>query len=239
MKNWALIFLLNFNLFLAQNNQAVFNKANHFYKANNYFEALQQYQILENKNAYSVELYYNIGNCFFQTKNFTQALFNYQKALLINPNHQNSLKNTLFINQKLNIASENFNPLTTNDFFYYYAKFLPLGAWFFIGFVAAIVSVLYFKKQQKNKALVVFLCFIIAFIAVITYQIKENRKFGIVFKSTKLFDNINHKKTIQEIKEGTKIEVLSESETDYQILHSENNNAYLNKNEVKIIQLPQ
>lgn len=54
------------------------------YKKGNYQQAIRDYEELLKKGP-SVELYYNLGNAYYRTDNITQAVLNYERALLLSP----------------------------------------------------------------------------------------------------------------------------------------------------------
>ena len=54
------------------------------YAHEHYQKAAQQYEQLLKKGV-SSELYYNLGNCYYRMDNFTQAVLNYERALMLSP----------------------------------------------------------------------------------------------------------------------------------------------------------
>jgi len=51
------------------------------------------YESILDKNYQSSELYFNLGNCFFQKKEWGKTILNYERALLITPNETAILHN--------------------------------------------------------------------------------------------------------------------------------------------------
>ncbi len=58
--------------------------ADNEYKKGNYQQAIKEYEELLKKGA-SVKLYYNLANAYYRTDNITQAVLNYERALLLSP----------------------------------------------------------------------------------------------------------------------------------------------------------
>ena len=54
------------------------------YAHEHYQKAAQQYEQLLKKGV-SSELYYNLGNCYYRMDNFTKAVLNYERALMLSP----------------------------------------------------------------------------------------------------------------------------------------------------------
>jgi len=73
--------------------QSIFQSANEAFSNKNYDQAIQLYESILNKNLHSSELYFNLGNCFFQKKEWGKTILNYERALLIAPNDTAILQN--------------------------------------------------------------------------------------------------------------------------------------------------
>jgi tetratricopeptide (TPR) repeat protein len=89
-----LLFLLLFVSQLSWANTG-FEAGNDWYKKGEYNKAIQAYQsVLENKQE-SADLYFNLGNCYYKLNKVAPAIYNYEKALYLNPTDleiQNNLK---------------------------------------------------------------------------------------------------------------------------------------------------
>jgi len=83
MKNIVYFLLLTSHLFFGQSN---FDKANMSYKKGNYSEAISQYQAILKTKKHAPELYFNLANCYYKLNKVAPAIYNYEKALLLNPN---------------------------------------------------------------------------------------------------------------------------------------------------------
>ena len=64
-------------------NQSLFNKANKEYEDKKYKTAISLYEDILKKGLESSELYYNIGNCYYKTEDWANAIWNYEKSLQI------------------------------------------------------------------------------------------------------------------------------------------------------------
>ena len=99
MKNSLYIFLLISQTFWAQ---TAFDKGNNLYQKGNYQEAITVYESVVNSGQQSAELYFNLGNCFYKLNKVAPAIFNFEKALLLNPN-DTEIQNNLSFAQKMTI----------------------------------------------------------------------------------------------------------------------------------------
>ncbi|HOV11122.1 MAG TPA: tetratricopeptide repeat protein [Bacteroidales bacterium] len=69
----------------AADNKDIIARANQAYTEGKYAEAVELYQQLVKNNFQSSELFYNLGNAYFKTKDYPSALLYYEKAKKLNP----------------------------------------------------------------------------------------------------------------------------------------------------------
>ncbi|WP_310554648.1 tetratricopeptide repeat protein [Flavobacterium sp.] len=91
-------------LFLSQTiwAQSAFEKGNTLYQNGSYNEAITVYENILKSGQQSAELYFNLGNCYYKQNNVAPAIFNFEKALLLNPNDA-EIQNNLAFAQKMTI----------------------------------------------------------------------------------------------------------------------------------------
>ncbi|MEO8516548.1 MAG: tetratricopeptide repeat protein, partial [Flavobacterium sp.] len=99
MKNIVYIFLLFTQTFWAQ---SAFEKGNDLYQKGKYEEAVSSYESLVKSGQQSAELYFNLGNSYYKINKVAPAVFNFEKALLLNPNDSETQNNLAFA-QKMTI----------------------------------------------------------------------------------------------------------------------------------------
>ena len=100
MKKILYIFLLTTQILFAQNGS--FESGNALYQKGNYQEAVTSYESVLKTKKHSAELYFNIGNCYYKMNKVAPAIYNYEKALLLNPD-DTEIQNNLKFAQKLQI----------------------------------------------------------------------------------------------------------------------------------------
>ncbi|HNZ41936.1 MAG TPA: tetratricopeptide repeat protein [Bacteroidales bacterium] len=69
----------------AADNKEIIARANQAYTEEKYTEAIELYQQVVKNNFQSSELYYNLGNAYFKTKDYPSALLYYEKAKKLDP----------------------------------------------------------------------------------------------------------------------------------------------------------
>ncbi len=99
MKRLLFIFLLITQTFFAQNS---FKVANKLYQKGNFEAAITSYESILKSKKQSAELYYNLGNCYYKLNKVAPAIYNFEKALLLDPNDKD-IQNNLRFAQKLQI----------------------------------------------------------------------------------------------------------------------------------------
>src|ERR1700737_1447555 len=70
-----------------------FEKANQENAAGHFKEAISGYEALAQKQEYSPNLFYNLGNAYFRTKDFGKAILNYERALALDRHHPEAAAN--------------------------------------------------------------------------------------------------------------------------------------------------
>ena len=72
---------------------AAFTKANDQFAQGHFPEAIQLYQELVRSGDWSAALFYNLGNAYFRTADFSHAILNYNRALALEPRHPEATAN--------------------------------------------------------------------------------------------------------------------------------------------------
>ena len=96
-----LIFILS--LFICSQNFAseqVFEKGNIQYANENYSLAISLYDSILKSGSESSELYYNLGNCYYKTNDWANAIWHYEKSLQLN-NNEKTIHNLEFAKLKI------------------------------------------------------------------------------------------------------------------------------------------
>lgn len=96
MKKFLLILLLTCQIVSAQSPDKLFEKGNEHYKLEQYDLALKSYQQIESLGFISSELFYNLGNCYYKLNEVAPAIYNYEKALMIDPLNEDASNNLIF-----------------------------------------------------------------------------------------------------------------------------------------------
>ncbi|MFM1753281.1 MAG: hypothetical protein RLZZ236_220 [Bacteroidota bacterium] len=82
--------------------QSGFEKGNVLYQKGQYEQAIQAYESVLDSHQQSVELYFNLGNCYYKLNKVAPSIYNYEKALVLAPEDADITNNLKFA-QKLTI----------------------------------------------------------------------------------------------------------------------------------------
>ena len=96
MKKILFFLLFVSTVITAQTADELFQKANALYQENKFEEAIKMYEKIETKGVTSSALYYNIANCYYKLNKVAPTIYNYEKALKINPLNEDALNNLVF-----------------------------------------------------------------------------------------------------------------------------------------------
>ena len=77
---------------IAQPN-AEFAKANQEYAQGNFKEAIASYEALVRADQWNANLFYDLGNAYFRTRDFGRAILNYERALALDNHHPEATAN--------------------------------------------------------------------------------------------------------------------------------------------------
>ncbi len=247
MKNLVYLFILITQVFFAQTG---LENGNTLYNQGNYQEAIDVYEtIVYRSKKQSPELYFNIANCYYKLNKVAPTIYNYEKALLLNPDFE-AAKNNLEIAKKLQIDDikviekvgiskllQNF----TSTFHY------DTWAWIAIGFgmLFLLFFILYYFSEASlikrllfsGMLVVLFLLLISVSCAIFEKSNSENNKQAIVFAevTSLLLSPKSSSKEIMKLHEGTKVFVLASEKSLMKVQLTDGVMGWIDGNSVKEI----
>ena len=96
IKTFIFLLVLSTNSVFSQTLDSLFVTANNLYKEGNIEQAIETYRKIESQNKISSELYYNLGNCYYKLNKVGPSIYNYEKALQIDPLNEDVKNNLIF-----------------------------------------------------------------------------------------------------------------------------------------------
>jgi len=204
--------------------RSAFNKANQAYTAGNYEMAIDSYKQVLKTDMRSPETYFNLGNSYYKLNQVGPAIYNYEKALLLDPDNTDILNNLQFAKQMRIDAVEALPENEIESQVTSIAKSLSIDEWAYLSVILMIIAVLlfvlyYYSNTARKKRLFFLLMLLFAISTVISIVIGfyaqnnlNDKQYAIVYVTE--FTTREEPKTNSTasfvIHEGTKVEVLEE-----------------------------
>ena len=79
----------------------LFVQGNRYYDNGDYENAAREYQKILDRGIHNSEVYFNLGNSFYKLNKLGGAILNYERALRLNPNGPDILKNLDFVKSQI------------------------------------------------------------------------------------------------------------------------------------------
>ena len=97
--------IAGFQLLLPQSraDEAAVSAANNLYETGHYTEAVQIYEQLIDQGYRDSAIFYNLGNTYFQQKDYARAILNYRRASLLEPRDRHIQDNLELAQEKANL----------------------------------------------------------------------------------------------------------------------------------------
>ena len=70
-----------------------FAKANQEYAQGHFTEAIASYEALVRLGQWNANLFYDLGNAYFRTRDFGRAILNYERAIALDQHHPEATAN--------------------------------------------------------------------------------------------------------------------------------------------------
>lgn len=242
-----LYILLIFSSFSFAQSDALFKKANNLYNAEDYKQAIATYEQLLSTKEHSSELYFNLGNAHYKLNQLAESIYNYEKALQLNPSDEDTRVNLAFANnQKIDkidsIPLSGFNKIINEVINNYH-----FDVWAIVTIVAMFIFIVLlggylFSMGTRIKRLFFIIATVTFFIGITTlifaYQQEENATknvYAIVFEKesqVKTDPKLNSDQAFV-LHEGTKVKVLESFDGWVKIKITNGSMGWIDSKEIK------
>lgn len=204
--------------------------ADNAYNTGDYALAVEIYEKCIKEQGESADLYYNLGNAYYKdSMQLGKAILNYERALKLNPDHEDAIHNLEFANSK--IADE----VTPDSEFFllqwidYFVSFLSINTWTILGlasFVVMLLAILLFLFSESigmrktgffGAIALLFVCIIANLSAWrIDHNLNNSKSAIILSPSVEVRSGPDESSTLLFIlHEGTKVNIVSEELNDW------------------------
>jgi tetratricopeptide (TPR) repeat protein len=247
MRSLLYLLVFTFSSFLAQGQNSdevgydAFAKANQAYTAENFKVAIKYYQEVLDQKVHSVETYFNLANAYYKNNEVGPAIYYYEKALQLDPDHVDVLNNLSYAHQlridAIEPLPENSLGNAVNSAF----STFEVDEWAWLSIVFVLIALLcfalyYYAITAAKKRLFFVLTILFVMVTMLSigagwYQMKEADKdrFGIIMEA-EFTTREEPKKTAAPgfvIHEGTKIQILEQYQEWSRIALENGNKAWI------------
>ena len=225
-----------------------FEKANELYRNSFYTEAIEIYESIEQSGAISAELYYNLGNTYYKTNEVAASIYNYEKALQLNPANKEDILTNLTYAKRMTIdviealpktflqrVEANFVATITYDQWAFWAVISAfLTAVFFLLFYFSFVP---FQKRLYfiGSSIAVILMIVTLSFSFLQYTKVQNTREAILFTAKVGVKNAPSQisEEVFELHEGTKVTIIDSVAVWLQIKLADGKKGWLLTEDVK------
>ena len=246
MKIFKYLLLLSYSLLWANPS---FDKGNDAYQKGDYENAILHYQKVISENQESCDLYFNLANAHFKMNHVAEAIFYYEKALLISPRDEDIRNNLAFAKTK---TVDDIKELPKVGFEKWVQKLTGLFHYNTWGKIAVGFSVLfvlfflgyYFSETSLSKRIFFIGLFMIPFFAIISISagffekhVDEKEQPAIIFSKEVSVKNEPREKAIEAfvLHEGTKVYILETLDNWYKIQLTDETEGWIQEEHLKEI----
>ncbi len=221
MKKIILVLLILLPMF-AHSQQTEWNAAAKAYAEKDYQQAAVLYESLFEYGT-SADLYYNYANTQFKVDSLAKAILYYERALKLDPSHEDAKFNLEFVNMKITDRIDVLEPFFLSSWLSLLELCFTSNAWaymsvvFFVTFLSLLLFYLFSKsrlirKVSFFKALVVLLLFVVSFTYSLTTKSSEIEQAAAIVMSGVVSVKSSPADSGTELfvlHEGTKVEIRS------------------------------
>ena len=135
------IFLLFVCLFCSTSIDATnVDNANKAYKEKRYQQAIKDYELLL-RTQRTASLYYNLGNAYYRTGNYTKAILNYERAAKINPSDCDIKFNLQFVRAQLKDGFIDEDESFLMTWYKSIINVMSIDCWAILGIISIIIAI--------------------------------------------------------------------------------------------------
>ncbi|WP_177761590.1 tetratricopeptide repeat protein [Flavobacterium sp. I3-2] len=210
----------------------VFDEANALYEQKNYEVAIEKYESLVDKNYQAEAVYFNLGNAYYQLQQVAPSIYNYKKALKINPDNTAAKTNLKFADKMKLDEFDKKIKLNSSQITHNTIGFFDMNEWGITAIVAIFLILIsfvifYFSQNPTVKKVFFTLQIVLGFVTIISIvsafseqSFQKSERYAIVFNeevSLKVEPRTSAKNA-QIIHEGTEVFIEEETTKWYKVI---------------------
>lgn len=244
MKNIFYLLLLFTQVFWAQD---AFEKANRLYQKDKFQEAIAEYETILNTKNHAAEVYFNLGNAYYKLNKIAPSIYNYEKALQLNPNYEDAKNNLRFAQ---NMTIDEIKPIervgfgkTIENFTskHSYDDWGKIAIGFSVAFLLFFIAYYFLSNTTLKRIFFIGMFFaLLGMVASVSFAFSEkkrieNDKPAIIF-AEKVVAKATPKDSAKDsftLHEGTKVQILQVANEWLKIQLSDERIGWITKDAIK------
>lgn len=210
----------------------VFDEANALYEQKNYEAAIEKYESLVDKNYQAESVYFNLGNAYYQLQQVAPSIYNYKKALKINPDNTAAKTNLKFADKMKLDEFDKKIKLNSSQITHNTIGFFNQNEWASVAVTSTFLILIsfvifYFSQNPTVKKVFFTLQIVLGFVTIISIvsafseqSFQKSERYAIVFNeevSLKVEPRTSAKNA-QIIHEGTEVFIEEETTKWYKVI---------------------
>jgi len=237
------LFLLVPLVSIAQDDTGELKNALAAYNAEDYKSAIITFQNLEKKGYASDELFFNLASACFKNDRLAEAVLYYEKALKLNPRHQESKTNLEIVNNLRDSEISAIPDFFLMQWWWIFYSFCSSSVWLVLSIIVLIAALYFFYRRlfisKGLKSSLYCLCFfglsILSLLASRSrYSDMFKTKYLVNIEATSLHAGPNEQsKVVMEITAGEKLQIKDQLGDWYQVFLINKEQGWINSNVVK------
>lgn len=250
MKKLVILILLACAPVFSQSAGKLFDEANELYRKDKFEEAAELYErIVSQKKVHSAAVYFNLANSYYKLNRIAPAVYNYERALLLDPSDAD-IRTNLGFAHKMMIDEVHETPVSGfGDIVSRFTSILSYNGWAVTAVAFSFLSLLlfcgyYFSGTTLSKRiffvsmLIAALLLVVSIISAVFEKSRwENIRPAIVFEGIASVRS-EPKPTASEgatIHEGTKVYVMDELDNWRRVRLPDGNDGWIEASAIKEI----
>lgn len=154
----SLLAIVSSDISQEANRDSLYQLANSLYQQGQYEPALEQYNAVILSGMESADLYYNMGNAAYRSNSIGHAILYYEKALKLEPSHEDAIHNLEFVSRYRLDTFEEVPVLFLGAWISGFVQLLPEQTWsiltmlFFVVLLAGLLLYLFSRHMVVKKS---------------------------------------------------------------------------------------
>ncbi len=225
------------------------NAGNKAYMNGSYDKAIEEYHAILKGGEYSLELYYNLANAYFKSDSLGKAILYYNKALRIDPSHEDALHNLTLAEARTKDKINEVPEFFLNGWMRSMRDSLSCNAWSVLSiicFAIFLAGVLLFMLASaiglRKAGFYSAICALIIFIATFSFAISSRNNIlshdeAIVTASAISIKSSPDRASTElfVLHEGTKVRVVSEMDNWAEVVIADGKKGWTEKRNIEKI----